>query len=233
MVYKTPMLPIHLSGIEPQGFQTSEPVAQYQLGDLRNFIYLILDWKTKKAAIVDPQSDSTPIEDLNKHGFELVGIFLTHSHHDHVAGVPGLLEKFPNLPIYVHPTDATRLSPNAKRAVKPLADQQSVSVGSLSIKVLHTPGHSAGECCYYFERDRNYLFTGDTLFIRDCGRTDFSDGSNEEMFSSLQKIKRLPPDTIILPGHHYVKECASVLSKELMDSPPLRVKSVAELAALP
>ena len=106
-------------------------------------------------------------------------------------------------------------------------------VGSIRVRVLHTPGHSAGECCYFFENGGKYLFTGDTLFIRDYGRTDFADGSNEQMFASLQRIKALPPETVILPGHHYVRECASILSKEIVESPPLRCGSVEELASLP
>ena len=104
---------------------------------------------------------------------------------------------------------------------------------------IHTPGHSAGELCYRLEATdlkgelRTYLFTGDTLFIRDCGRTDLETGSNAQMFESLQRLKKFPPDTVILPGHHYVRECASTLSREMETSPPLRCASIQELEALP
>jgi hydroxyacylglutathione hydrolase len=228
------MLPEYLSAFEASGLQKDEPVAQYELGDFRNFIYLILDWKEKKAAIVDPQTDlEPPLKALREHGFTLDGIFLTHTHHDHIAGVPKLVESFHGIPIYVHPIDAKRLNGKLQSSVRPLSDEETVRIGSLSVRVMHTPGHSAGECCFYFERGGKYVFTGDTLFIRDCGRTDFEDGSNAQMFESLQKIKSLPPETIILPGHHYAKECTSELSREMIESPPLRCKSVADLAALP
>jgi len=227
-------LPEHLAENRATGFRGEEPVAQYELGSYRNFIYLILDWREKKAAIVDPQSDLDKLlGDLKDYGFELTGILLTHTHHDHIAGVPKLLERFPSLPIYVHPVDSHRLERKLSGSVQPLTDGQEIPVGSLSIQVIHTPGHSAGECCYFFERGRKYLFTGDTLFIRDCGRTDFEDGSNEQMFDSLQRIKALAPETVILPGHHYAKECATILAQELAESAPLRCGSVAELAALP
>lgn len=227
------MLPTHLSGHEPQGLVRGETVAQYGLGPLRNFVYLVLDWGSKKAAIVDPQSDLTPVEELEQSGFELVGVLLTHSHHDHVAGLPELVERFPELSIYVHSLDLHRLDPSFQKSVQTIPDGAIIRVGKLKLQAMHTPGHSAGECCYFLENNRKYLFTGDTLFIRDCGRTDFADGSNEQMFASLQRIKALPADTIILPGHHYVKECASTLEQELRDSAPLKCQSVAELASLP
>jgi glyoxylase-like metal-dependent hydrolase (beta-lactamase superfamily II) len=228
------MLPNHLNGHEAKGLEPKEPVAQFEIGDYHNFIYLILDWNQKKAAIVDPQSDlEEPLTALQDHNFELTAVFLTHTHFDHIAGVPRLVERFKDIPIYVHPTDARRLDKPLLKSVHSIANHQTVQVGSIEVQVFHTPGHSAGECSYYFERGHRYLFTGDTLFIRDCGRTDFEDGSNEQMYASLQIIKALPSDTIILPGHHYVKECASVLSKELLESAPLRCRSIQELAALP
>src|SRR5262249_45381168 len=108
-------------------------------------------------------------------------------------------------------------------------------LGKTKVKALHTPGHSAGECSYLVTSDGHppYLLTGDTLFIRDCGRTDLPTDSNEEMFESLQKIRSLPPQTIILPGHHYQKETASTLATELETSPPFQCKNVSDLASLP
>jgi glyoxylase-like metal-dependent hydrolase (beta-lactamase superfamily II) len=234
-------LPHHLSQNQASGVQTHQPVAQFEIGSYRNFIYLILDWTSKKAFIVDPHSGLEPVlEALASHHFELSGILLTHTHFDHIAGLPELGELFPKIPIYVHPLDAHRLQNPLHHPIQvnplpihSLVDEQIIQAGTLKIRVLHTPGHSAGECCFLLKTHPPYLFTGDTLFIRDCGRTDLETGSNLDLFQSIQKIKTLPPDTVILPGHHYQKECASLLQTELKESPPLQCKTVNELANLP
>lgn len=213
------------------------PVIQFEIGDFKNFVYLILDHETKKAAIVDPQSDLTlPLQHLNKSNYKLESILLTHSHHDHIAGVGPLLNGNSELNLYVGQEDLHRLSKGAEKAkhLKILKDGQVIRVGNLEIEALHTPGHSAGEFCYFIKNAPTpILFTGDTIFIRDCGRTDFPDSSNTQMFQSIQRIKKLPPETILYVGHHYKDECVTTLADELKHSPPFQAKSVEELAALP
>jgi glyoxylase-like metal-dependent hydrolase (beta-lactamase superfamily II) len=227
-------LPSHLAGTEPAGLVANELIAQYGLGPLRNFVYLAIDWKSGSAAIVDPQSELDGIlGDLQRHALKLEAIFLTHTHHDHIAGVPRLLAEFRSLPLYGHPKDLRRLDAKTRARAKDLKDGDVIPVGGLEIRALHTPGHSAGELSYLIEKPARSIFTGDTVFIRDCGRTDFESGSNEQMFESIQKIKKLPPDTVILPGHHYVRECATTVAQELLESPPFRCKTVKELAELP
>ena len=128
---------------------------------------------------------------LKQHGFKLERIFLTHTHHDHIAGVPrasGAIQRNSCL----RSSDGCAKVEQESRKLRPaLFPTGNRSSRIHPVKVMHTPGHSAGECCYFFERGGNYLFTGDTLFIRDCGRTDFEDGSNDQMFASLQRIKAL------------------------------------------
>lgn len=238
-----PTLPSHLGGFQASGYRENEPVAQFEIGDYRNFIYLVLDAETKQAAVIDPQEDLEPIESALAQGaYTLKAIWLTHTHFDHIAGVEPLLESRPDLPVYVHSADTFRLKESSalfQKAVHAFEDGARLKVGSLTAVAHHTPGHSAGGTSYFLEAKgkesglRRYLFSGDTLFIRDCGRTDLETGSNKQMFESLQKYKKLQADTIVLPGHHYAKECASPLEKEMRESPPLLCKSVDELARLP
>ncbi len=229
-------LPSHLSQTHATGIQKNQLIAQFEVGVHRNFVYLILDWSKKKAALVDPHSGMGPVlKTLDEQGFELTSILLTHSHWDHIAGLPELSHSLAQVPVYVHPLDEHRIREQRKTTlpIHPLQDQQIIIVGSLEIKVMHTPGHSPGECCYLVQSQTPYLFTGDTIFIRDCGRTDLEGGNDLEMFESIQKIKALPPETIILPGHHYKTECASTLEVELRESPPFQCKTANELAQLP
>lgn len=224
-------MPNHLRTHEAQGFVAGETIAQYELGTMRNFVYLILDQETREAAIVDPQRDLRPVADLEARGYRLTAVILTHSHPDHVAGLPELMERYPNLPVLVHSGDAHRLKKVPPSRIRSVEDGETVRIGKTECRAIHSPGHSAGELCYVV--DGRYLLTGDTLFIRDCGRTDLDTGDTAEMFSTLQKLKSLPDDLVVLPGHHYAPETASHLGAEKKSSPPLLCRSVEELKNLP
>lgn len=228
-----PTLPDHLAGDRALGLREGAVIAQYELGAHRNFIYLIVDWQAKAAAIVDPQSDlGPPLGALKAHGLRLERILLTHTHYDHIAGLGELARDYPGMAVHLGKEDEHRIAREIREKLNVVhaKDGDAIPIGKLSVKVLHTPGHSPGECSYLIAP---FLFTGDTIFIRDCGRTDFEGGSNEQMFASLQRVKALPPETVILPGHHYQRECASTVGREQIESPPFRCGSVQELEALP
>ncbi len=208
------------------------PVLQYEIGPMQNLVYLVVDWSSRKALWVDPQRDlSVPEADLEKHQLTLEGILLTHTHHDHTAGVLPLIRKYPELPIYLHELDAHRLDQKSLDSnLHFLEDGHHLQLGRTFIRAIHTPGHSAGALSYEVD---GHLLTGDTLFIRDCGRTDLPTGSTAQMFSTLQRYKAMDPALKIFPGHHYREEFWSTLADELRTSPPLHCSTSAELEALP
>ncbi len=229
-------VPQHLAQNHAQGERQGEPVAQFEIGPYQNFVYLLLDWTEKKAALIDPQQDlSKPLECIKFHGFEWVATLITHTHGDHTAGLPMIVQSYPEIPIFVHSQDLHRLTREVLDSgkIQPVKNNDLIPIGTLEVEVLHTPGHSIGECCYFVKGQPPYLFSGDTLFIRDCGRTDLDTGSTEQMFQSLQNLKKLPKNCIILPGHHYQSECASLLEKELRENPALQCTSISELTMLP
>ncbi len=233
----TGKLPAHLGQPSSTGIRKGESIAQFEIGDYKNFVYLVIDWPGNQTLIVDPQADLRPLQDaFREYGLKPAGVLLTHTHFDHVAGLPSLLKLYPDLPVYLNRDDHHRIEGQipGKPHFEFTRDGQRITLGSQEIDVMHTPGHSPGENCYFLSsQEPPFLLTGDTVFIRDCGRTDLPGGSVAQMFASLQRIRKLSPQTVILPGHHYQPDCASTLERELRESPPFVCKSVQELEALP
>jgi hydroxyacylglutathione hydrolase len=213
-------------------------IEQLQIGDFRNFVYLLAS--EGEAFVIDPQSELEPWEDiLTSKGLKLKGILLTHTHWDHIAGIPAILKKYGSVPIYVNEIDARRLLTSGAperlgESLRYINDGDNLTLGDSKIKVWLTPGHSAGECSYLIN-DQNppALFTGDTVFIGDVGRTDLETGSTAELFQTLQRIKTLPENTVIYPGHDYGKVPVSTIGAEKINSAAFRCQSIEELHALP
>ena len=166
----------------------------------------------EQAWVVDPGADSAEILGLmKKRGLKAGVIVLTHGHFDHVSAVNEVLAQFP-VPVYLHKEDAAFafLPMNAMPPYRPTArpatlktdkvDGDTISCGGLTAKLLHTPGHTPGGWCLYFEKEK-LLVAGDTLFAGSIGRTDFPGGSQAQMEASLLRLKALPDDTRVICGH--------------------------------
>ncbi len=183
---------------------------------MENFVYLVHDHATDRAAVVDPAWDVSAVMELaSEKGARVTDILLTHSHHDHINGIEDVLARedaqlhllreeagfwgsYQDLPTLHHGGDLIRL-------------------GETEIHILHTPGHTPGSACYRLGKD---VITGDTLFVFGCGRCDLRGGDPEQMFVTLKDMVRdLPADTLIHPGHNYAGQPTSTMQEQIEGNP--------------
>ena len=181
------------------------------VGWLRTNCYIVGDEATKTCAIIDPgQKADQILAAVNELGYEVKLILLTHGHYDHVMAVPQIV-KATGAKVYIHKKDqwllecdeVLRYGTRAEGYTVPhidgfLEDGQTIPLGSLNFKVLHTPGHTAG-CCVFLCEDA--MFSGDTLFQECCGRTDLETGSLEDILRSLKRLAQLEGNFRVFPGH--------------------------------
>lgn len=180
-------------------------VSVMQVGPIGTNCYFLQDEESGLMAIIDPGDDWERIlHQVKKAEGEVKYILLTHGHYDHTTAVPELHRALPKAKIYIHKADAngagSQLFPLAAQ-VKDLNNYDegdTLSLGSLTIEVLHTPGHSKGSVTL---KVWDVLFTGDTLFCGSCGRTDLRGGSYEEIMASLKRLGELEGDFHVCPGH--------------------------------
>ena len=162
-----------------------------------NYSYLIKDNLTNIVAIIDPSEFSTCDNVIDKKYKKLDFILNTHHHFDHVGGNTELKKKYGSR-VLGFENDKKRI-PAIDILLK---DSQEFKIGSLNFKTIFIPGHTSGHIAFYFEKEK-VVFTGDTLFSLGCGRV--FEGTYQQMFDSLNKIKSLPEDTKIYCGHEYTK----------------------------
>lgn len=180
-------------------------VSVMQVGPIGTNCYFLQDEESGLMAIIDPGDDWERIlHQVKKAEGEVKYILLTHGHYDHTTAVPDLVKALPGVQVYIHQADAngagSQLFPLAAQ-VKDLNNYDegdTLSLGSLTIEVLHTPGHSKGSVTL---KVWDVLFTGDTLFCGSCGRTDLRGGSYEEIMASLKRLGELEGDFHVCPGH--------------------------------
>jgi glyoxylase-like metal-dependent hydrolase (beta-lactamase superfamily II) len=173
----------------------------------------VFDEKTSEGFLVDPGSDAEKIgRKAAEKGVKIRAILLTHGHFDHALSAEYFQKK--GAKVYIHRADAYKLTEKNDIGrffgvkYSPFfadcffeTEEETLEICGMKIKVIHTPGHSKGGVCYYFE-DEKLIFSGDTLFFGDIGRTDLEGGDFFELKNSiLKKIFALPDDTAVYPGH--------------------------------
>lgn len=187
-----------------------------ELGPMENFIYLIHDHATDRAAVVDPAWDVPEVLALaDKLGVRITDILLTHSHHDHINGIEQVLERYD---AQLHLAKAEARFWGQYLDLPTLHHGGDViAVGETEVQLLHTPGHTPGSACYRLGDD---LITGDTLFVFGCGRCDLRGGDPEQMYETLKDLTAtLPADAVIHPGHNYADRTTSTVAEQIEGNP--------------
>ena len=194
-------------------------ISVLRLGQIGTNCYIFRREGGYRCGIVDPGDQGEQVARwLVEKGLEAEAVLLTHGHFDHILGIPGLREEWPDLPVYCHPADlgggdTTSLFGETFPTVRsfgditPYREGDTVEVDGIRLEVLDTPGHTSGAVTL---RAENVLFTGDTLFAGSMGRTDLPGGDEGEIMRSLKRLGELEGDYQVLPSH----EGQSTLERE-------------------
>ena len=184
------------------------------------YTYFIADEDTRQTLIIDPVREQfqRDINLLKEWNLQPTYILETHVHADHVTSA-GIFRKRYNTQTVIS------AAAGSDCAEVQLEDGEPLYMGGVVLEGRHTPGHTNG-CMIYVDHHNGRVFTGDTLFIRGCGRTDFQQGSSKDLYNSVhQKIFSLPPHFLIYPGHDYKGRLHSTVHEEMMHNPRLKVEN--------
>jgi sulfur dioxygenase len=179
------------------------------------YTYLLADMVSREAVLIDPVIDTIErdIKLIQDYGLTLKFVCDTHVHADHITAADELRKRLGS---------KTCVSKHAALPCVdiPLTDGDRIEFGAYALRVIETPGHTQCSTSFYID---NRLFTGDTLLIRGCGRTDFQNGSAEQLYHSVrEKLFSLPPDTLVYPGHDYKGHTSSSIGAERTMNPRLK-----------
>jgi hydroxyacylglutathione hydrolase len=183
-------------------------IMQWRVPPYDNGTYIVIDDR-RDALLIDPaMGERLVVDAVKEHGLHLVEILNTHGHPDHIYG-NAAVKQATNARLAIHRLDAYRLGldrPTTTLEIPPcdaddVFDEGALAyVADLKVTALHTPGHTEGSTCFYFENER-ILFSGDVIFQGSTGRWDLPGGDREQMERSLERVMTLPPDTKVYPGH--------------------------------
>jgi hydroxyacylglutathione hydrolase len=210
--------------------------ADYFASQMANFVYLVGDEEQRVCMVVDPAWDIPGIiEFADNEGVHIAGVLVTHYHPDHVGGeisghsIAGLADFVSMKPMKVH---VNEIESEGVKHVTGLSDSDlhkhrggdDILIGNIKVSLLHTPGHTPGSQCFLAD---SALVSGDTLFIRGCGRVDLPGGNLEAMYYSLtQVLSKLPEDTLLFPGHNYASKPVSTIGDEKRENHYLQIRSL-------
>ena len=183
------------------------------VGMVQTNCYLVNAEGSRECVVIDPGDEAEKIyRYIQKQDLVCKGILLTHGHFDHIIGV-AQLASLTGAKTYAYEGERELMMDAGMNggsmigvsvAIEPeilLRDNQTLEIAGLELKVIHTPGHTSGGCCYYSEKDK-CLFSGDTIFMESIGRTDFPTGNGRQLLESVrEKVLTLPEDVQIYPGH--------------------------------
>ena len=199
-------------------------IRQIEVGNFSIFSYLIADEQAKEGLFIDPSADHDLLQkEAKANDLTIKYIVNTHSHIDHSMGNREMVRRT-GAKVVIHKADAPGLldtpadilsmfgAEDPPPADILVSDGDLIQVGSVALKVIHTPGHTPGGMCLYLD---GMVFTGDTLFVGSVGRTDFPGGSYAELERSIRtKLYTLPGDTVVFPGHNYGMRPTSTIRQE-------------------
>ena len=202
---------------------------------MQNFNYLIGDPETRECAYVDPAWEVDRLLKIaEEEGYRVTKILLTHNHLDHIEGVEEVVSRT-GAEIHIHLLDQESLKGGEGKIVL-VAHGVGIPIGKIQVIPLHTPGHTPGSVCYQVQVHGDpffHLFTGDTLFQGNCGRSDLPGGDSKSLFKSLFQLRRLDPTTRVYPGHDYGIKPVTTLSYENEHNPAMKARTFEEFNRLP
>lgn len=195
-------------------------INHYVVGQVQTNCYVVINEENKECFLIDPGASAKAlVERIRKDELKPVAVLLTHGHFDHAGAAEELAKEF-DIKVYAHEAEKDTLSNPQKNvswmvgasesyhADVYLKDEAVITLAGFEIKVLHTPGHTEGGCCYYIAAE-DVVFTGDTLFAQSVGRTDFPGGSMSQIVRSineklmtLNEAGNLETDIMVYPGHN-------------------------------
>ncbi|QXM05443.1 MBL fold metallo-hydrolase [Crassaminicella indica] len=198
------------------------------VGMLETNGYILYDENMLEALIIDPGDEAkTFVEYISRNRLKPIGIILTHYHYDHIGAVLDLRKKY-SMPVYIHKKDEEGLKDpcinhsvsSFRKSISIIPDQtlkdgDTIKTSWVTLEIIHTPGHTPGGICIKV-KNKNIIFTGDTIFNIDLGRTDLEGGDYHAMKNSIRnKVSKWSDDMMIYPGHGDLASMADVKKKNM------------------